>query len=268
MIAWGFILLCLMLSLLAPVLAPYNPTTQSNQILLAPGSSPHWLGTDNLGRDQLSRVLYGGRPLIVTSAVAVILSTIVGVAIGLSAGYRKGYTETGLMRSMDALLSFPLVLLGLMIVAGLGTGIRNLILAIAIAQTPIVARLVHGLVLRESSREYVLAARAAGMKHTRIMVGEVLPNIIGPVIVQATSMFAIAAGFATALSYLGLGVQPPDADWGLMVRDGQAYISSAPDLALIPGILITLLLVAVTFAGDDLRDLLDPDRRLEGGIGK
>ncbi len=267
-LAWGFIALCLIVSLLAPAIAPFDPTKQSSEILLSPGSAPHWLGTDNLGRDQLSRVLYGGRPLIVTSLVAVVVATMAGVVIGLFAGYRKGFTETGLMRSMDALLSFPLVLLGLMIVAGLGTGVRNLIIAIAIAQTPIVARLVHGLVLREASREYVLAARAAGMSHNRIMLHEILPNIIGPVVVQATSMFAIAAGFSTALSYLGLGVQPPEADWGLMVRDGQAYIQSAPDLALIPGILITVLLVAVTFAGDDLRDVLDPDRRLEGGIGK
>lgn len=261
-VAWGFTALVVLVSLGAPLLAPYDPTASVANVLLGPGAPGHLLGTDNLGRDQLSRLIYGGRSLLAVSVVAVLIATTIGTAIGLVAGYRRKVIEVLLMRSMDALLSFPLILLGIMVVAALGSGATNLILAISIALIPIVARLVHGLALAEGRREYILAARAAGMGPLRIMVRELLPNLLGPIVVQATSLLALAAGFATALSYLGLGITAPTPDWGLMVKDGQAYIANAPDLAVIPGVLITALLTAVTFAGDHLRDVLDPERRL------
>lgn len=261
-VAWGFIALVVLASLGAPLIAPYDPNAPEANVLLGPGAPGHLLGTDNLGRDQLSRLLYGGRSLLAVSTAAVLIATMLGTAIGLVAGYRRKAVEVVLMRSMDALLSFPLILLGIMVVAALGSGPTNLMLAISIALVPIVARLVHGLALAEGRREYVLAARAAGMGPLRIMVREILPNLFGPIVVQATSLVALAAGFSTALSYLGLGITAPTPDWGLMVKDGQAYIANAPDLAVIPGVLITALLTAVTFAGDHLRDVLDPERRL------
>ena len=265
--SFAVILVILLSSLFAGFLAPYNPAAQSADVLLAPGSPGHLLGTDNLGRDQLSRLLYGSRPLLIVSAFSVAIAVIIGLIVGLVAAYARGVAETVLMRTMDVLLSFPLVLLGIMIVAALGAGQRNLILAVTFALIPIVARLVHSLTLREASREYVTAARAVGMTPRRIMFREIVPNLIGPVVVQATSLFALAAGFASALSYLGLGIAPPASDWGLMVKEGQPFVGVALDLAVVPGVCITLLLTAVTFIGDDLRDFLDPDRRLEAGFG-
>lgn len=261
--AWSVITTVLLAALLAPVISPADPLAQSADTLLAPGSADHLLGTDNLGRDQLSRLLHGARPLLLVSAGSVLAGMVVGTAIGVVAGVRGGWVEAILMRLMDALLSFPLMLLGILMIASLGTGATNLTLAVAIALIPLFARLVHGLALRESDRDYVLAARAAGFRQRRIMLLEVLPNLAGPVVVQATSLFSMAAGFATALSYLGLGIQAPTPDWGLMVQEGQPYISRAADLAVIPGVVITMLLVAVTFVGDDLRDVLDPGHRLD-----
>jgi peptide/nickel transport system permease protein len=200
--------------------------------------------------------------VLVVSTASVVLATVIGTAIGLLAGFRGGMTNGLLMRSMDALLAFPLILLGIMIVAVLGSGQLNLVLAVTIALVPVVARLVQALALRERDLQYIDAARSVGFGSVRIMAREMLPNLIGPVVVQATSLFAVAAGFATALSYLGLGIVAPTADWGLMVREGQEFIGIGVDLALIPGLCITLLLVAVSFVGDFLRDVLDPDQRL------
>ncbi len=258
----AYILLVVLVALLAPLVAPADPIAQDFERLLAPGSAGHLLGTDNLGRDQLSRLLHGARPVLVVSTASVVLATVIGTAIGLLAGFRGGMTNGLLMRSMDALLAFPLILLGIMIVAVLGSGQLNLVLAVTIALVPVVARLVQALALRERDLQYIDAARSVGFGSVRIMAREMLPNLIGPVVVQATSLFAVAAGFATALSYLGLGIVAPTADWGLMVREGQEFIGIGVDLALIPGLCVTFLLVAVSFVGDFLRDVLDPDQRL------
>jgi peptide/nickel transport system permease protein len=258
----GFIALVVLLAILAPVLSTLSPTQRSGEQLLAPGSAGHLLGTDALGRDQLTRLLYGARPLLLTSTMAVLAATVIGTALGMLAGYARGFVEGAILRLLDVLLSFPLFLFGIIVVAALGSGTVNLAAAVAIALLPVIARLAHGLTLREASREYVLAARSTGARPGRILLREILPNIAGPIVVQATSLFALAAGFATALSYLGLGVIPPTPDWGLMVRDGQDFISTAPDLAVIPGAAITLLLVAITLVGDGLRDRMDPGHRL------
>ncbi len=258
----AYIALVVLVAILAPLVAPADPIAQNFERLLAPGSPGHLLGTDNLGRDQLSRLLHGARPVLVVSTASVVLATAIGSAIGLLAGFRGGVTNGVLMRSMDALLAFPLILLGIMIVAVLGSGQLNLVLAVTIALVPVVARLVQALALRERDLQYIDAARSVGFGSVRIMAREMLPNLIGPVVVQATSLFAVAAGFATALSYLGLGIVAPTADWGLMVREGQEFIGIGVDLALVPGLCITLLLVAVSFVGDFLRDVLDPDQRL------
>lgn len=263
MASWTFVALFVLIAVLAPVLAPYDPTARgTGATLLAPFSEGHLLGTDEFGRDQLSRLLWGARPLIVTSLAAVALATVLGFAIGIVSGYVGGFVDTLLMRAMDAVLSFPLILLAIMVVAALGPGLRNLVLAIGISQVPVFARLVRAMVAGETSKEYTLAARATGFGMPRILLSEIAPNVVGPLIVQATSVVAVAAGYAAALSYLGLGIQPPTADWGYMAREGQEFLFIAPDLSLIPGLLITAFVTAVNFVGDDLRDLLDPDRLL------
>jgi peptide/nickel transport system permease protein len=265
LVAWVLLGLIVLVSVLAPVVAPYDPALQDpGATLLTPGSPGHLLGTDNFGRDQLTRVLYGGRPLIITAVASVVLAAVVGALIGLVAGYRGGWTDTVAMRAMDVLLSFPLILLAIMVVAALGTGLVNLVLAVAVSQVPVFARLVRALTLREARREYVLAARAAGFGPARILFGEVTPNLLGPLVVQATSTVAVATGYAAAMSYLGLGIQPPTADWGLMVKEGQQYLFQAPDLVIVPGLLITAFVTACNFAGDDLRDRLDPGGALTG----
>jgi peptide/nickel transport system permease protein len=265
LVAWVLLALILLVSVLAPVVAPYDPALQDpGATLLTPGSPGHLLGTDNFGRDQLTRVLYGGRPLIITAIASVVLAAVAGALIGLVAGYRGGWTDTVAMRAMDVLLSFPLILLAIMVVAALGTGLVNLVLAVAVSQVPVFARLVRALTLREARREYVLAARAAGFPPARILFGEVTPNLLGPLVVQATSTVAVATGYAAAMSYLGLGIQPPTADWGLMVKEGQQYLFQAPDLVIVPGLLITAFVTACNFAGDDLRDRLDPGGALTG----
>lgn len=262
-VSWGFLLLVVVASLLAPAISPADPTAQDPaSTLLVPGSPGHLAGTDNFGRDQLSRLLHGARPLLVSATASVVVAVVVGTLIGLLAGYRRGWVDAVLMRLMDVLLSFPLILLAIMIVAALGTGTTNLVIAIAVSQVPVFARLVRALTMREADREYVLAARSAGFGPGRTVFREVLPNLVGPIIVQATSTIAVATGFAAALSYLGLGIQPPTADWGLMVKEAQEFLFQAPDLAIVPGLLLTAFVTACNFAGDDLRDALDPDNAL------
>jgi peptide/nickel transport system permease protein len=259
-IAWGLLGLFLFVAILAPVLAPYNPTATTGAPLLKIGAPGHLLGTDSFGRDELSRAIYGARPLIATSLLAVLLAVVFGFAIGLVSGYFGRYVDTGLMRAMDVILSFPLILLAIMIVAALGAGLVNLVIAIGISQLPVCARLARALTARETPREYVLAAKTSGFRVPRVLLREIAPNVLGPIVVQATAIVAVAAGYAAALSYLGLGIQPPTADWGYMVKEGQEFIFVAPRLVLIPGILITLFVMACNFVGDDLRDLLAADR--------
>lgn len=262
-IAWTFLVLIILLSILAPLLAPDAPNAQDfNKTLLAPGAAGHLAGTDNLGRDQLSRLMYGGRPIIITAICSVILATTVGTLLGLLAGYRRGWVDTVIARGVDVLLSIPPILLAIMIVVALGSGVQNVILAIGISQIPVFTRLSRALTMREGDREYVLAVRAAGFTSPRIVFREILPNVLGPIIVQATSTIAVATGTTAALSYLGLGVQPPTADWGLMVKEAQEFLFEAPDLAIVPGTLITLFVLACNFVGDDLRDVLDPGNAL------
>lgn len=264
-VSWSFLVLLVAVTVAAPLLAPADPVAQDfNATLLAPGAPGHLAGTDNLGRDQLSRLLYGGRPILLTAVASVVVSTVVGTLLGMWAGFRRGWLDVVVARSMDILLSFPLILLAIMIVAALGSGVQNVILAISISQLPVFARLARALTMREADREYVLAVRAAGFRPARILFREILPNLVGPVIVQATSTVAVATGLTAALSYLGLGVRPPTPDWGLMVKEAQEFLFDAPDLAVVPGALITLFVLACNFVGDDLRDVLDPGNSLTG----
>jgi peptide/nickel transport system permease protein len=256
-LAWIGLAFFVLIAIFGPLLVSADPNDQAYEPLLAPFSSGHLLGTDALGRDQLSRLAYGARPLIMVSLASVALAVAIGGVIGLAAGYYGRWAETVLMRTMDAILAFPVILLALLIIVVTGTGIVPMIIAIAASQIPVFARLVRALVARERAREYVLAARAAGFSNARIIRTEILRNVAGPTIVQAMSTLAVAAGFASAFSYLGVGVQPPTSDWGYMVKDGQQYVFSNWELAVFPGLAITFFVVSCNFAGDSLRDLLD-----------
>jgi ABC-type dipeptide/oligopeptide/nickel transport system permease subunit len=249
------------MALVGPLLASRDPNAQAYEPLLPPFGSDNLLGTDELGRDQLTRLVYGARPLILVTLGSVALAVLVGSLIGFLAGLRGGWIETSLMRVMDAVLAFPVILLALLIIAVIGTGVGNLIVAISISQVPVFARLVRALTVKQVALEYVLAARAAGFSSFRIVRSEILPNVAGPTIVQAMSTLAVAAGFASAFSYLGVGIQPPTADWGYMVKAGQQYVFDTWQLAVFPAVMITLFVVAANFAGDSLRDRFDTEDR-------
>jgi ABC-type dipeptide/oligopeptide/nickel transport system permease subunit len=260
-LAWCTLGFFMLLAIVGPLLAMRDPNAQAYEPLLPPFSPSNLLGTDELGRDQLTRLVYGARPLILVTLGSVALAVLVGSLIGFLAGLRGGWIETSLMRAMDAVLAFPVILLALLIIAVIGTGVGNLIIAISISQVPVFARLVRALTVKQVALEYVLAARAAGFGSFRIVRSEILPNVAGPTIVQAMSTLAVAAGFASAFSYLGVGVQPPTADWGYMVKSGQQYVFDNWQLAVFPAVMITLFVVAANFAGDSLRDRFETEDR-------
>jgi len=253
-VAWVTLVLYAVAVLLGPLLLPGDPLAQSSDQLLPLGSPEHLLGTDDLGRDQLLRVLHGGRPLLLVTVAGTLLAAVVGVAAGMVAGYYGGITDGVVMRAMDVVLAFPLVLVALLMVAMLGGGVVNTTFAIALSQAPYFARLVRNLTLRERAMDYVRAARALGFGGPTVLVREILPNLRGALLVQTTSTLAVAAGLASALSYLGLGLAAATPDWGYMVKVGQEFVFGNPELVLVPGLLITGFAVACNFAGDDLRD--------------
>jgi ABC-type dipeptide/oligopeptide/nickel transport system permease subunit len=248
-------------SVAAPLLTPYDPVKVDGQSLRLPPSLAHPFGTDDMGRDVLARTLYGGRTILSISLSAVGVALVLGVAVGLVAGYWRGRLDGIAMRIMDVMLSFPSVLLAILIVAGLGRGPANAVIAISFFMIPVFARLARALVLALVNEDYVLAARALGASDWEIIRHHLLPNLIPPLIVQASAMLAIAISTSTALNFLGLGVQRPTPDWGLMVAEGQELIFDAPHVPFFPGLVITLTVVAVNFIGDGLRDRLDPKLR-------
>lgn len=255
-----FFLLVVLLTILAPILTPYGPAENNIPERLQGPSLTHPFGTDEFGRDLLTRVLYGGRPILAVGIVSVLSAMAAGIIIGLIATYwgRDGMLDDVLMRLMDVMLSFPAILLAILIVAALGPGLYNMSVAIAFSMVPIFARLVRSVVITLVNEEYVLAARAVGASDFRIVRKHIFPNMIPPIIVQASAMLAVAIATSSALSFLGLGVEAPTPDWGLMVSEGQRLIFDAAHVAFFPGIAITLTVLAVNFIGDGLRDHLDP----------
>jgi peptide/nickel transport system permease protein len=243
-----------MLAALAPLLAPYDPIDVVGAPMEPMLSSGHLLGTDSFGRDQLSRVLYGLRPLLLVSLGAVAIALLVGGAYGLVSGASGGRVDWAMMRLVDILMSFPLILAAILVLAGLGPSLWNLTLAVAISQLPVFARLSRALAAGEVARDYVTAARAAGFGPLHVMAIEILPNLIRPMLVQATSVVSVAALTSAALSYLGLGVRPPAPDLGYMVKEGQELIFIAPEQALLPGLIIAVFALSVSFLGDQLAD--------------
>jgi peptide/nickel transport system permease protein len=246
----------------APLIAPYSPTKQQITNGLKSPSLEHLLGTDQLGRDTLSRVIYGARASLEVGLVAVGIALIVGVSLGLAAGYwSNSWFEAIIMRAMDALLAFPALVLALALVAALGPSLEDAIIAIAIVGIPAYARLTRGQVLSVKEREYVAAARTVGASHFRIMLRHILPNVTAPLIVQSSLGIAAAMLAEAALSFLGVGVRPPTPSWGEMLNAGRGYIEIDPWVIIAPGTAIFLAVLGFNFLGDGIRDVLDPTLR-------
>ncbi|MDH6220398.1 ABC transporter permease [Streptomyces pseudovenezuelae] len=257
-LSWLLLTGLVLVALVGPLLVSADPLRQTSSALLSPGAAGHPLGTDDLGRDELARLVHGARPLLLVSFAATALAAGVGTLIGLVAGYVGGIVEQVLMRLVDLALAFPSILLVILLVAAAGPGTVSLVFGIGISLAPGLARLARALTAREAARDYVVAARIGGTGVPRILVRELLPNIGGPLLAQVVMTLSIAAGFAAGLSYLGLGIQPPTPDWGYMVQAGQEFLFSAPRLVVLPAMFTLLFVVACNFVGDDLRDALDP----------
>ncbi len=248
----------LLTAALAPWLAPYDPTAFQLGQQLRPPSALNLLGTDELGRDILSRLLWGARITLLITMGAVAVALVGGTLLGILAGFRGGWSDTLIMRVMDILLAMPGFLLAIAIIAALGVGTFNVILAVGIFSIPTFARVARGSTLAVKQQDYVLAARALGTPDGGIMWRHVLPNVAPPLLVQTTLRLATAILTASGLSFLGLGPQPPTPEWGAMLSTGRNYITSAPQLATIPGLAILLVTVGFNLLGDGLRDALDP----------
>lgn len=249
--------LIVMTVLLAPALAPYDPIRPNFPERLQGPSLRHLLGTDELGRDLLSRMLWGGRVSLSVGIIAVLVGLVFGTALGLLAGFYKG-VDTAISRAMDILLSVPGLLLEIAIVATLGAGLQNVMIAVGIFSIPSYVRVVRGSVLSAREAEYVEAARALGVRDVGIMVKHILPNVLGPLIVVTTFGLAGSILSASALSFLGLGVQPPQPEWGAILNQGRSFMLIAPWMVALPGGVITTVILSLNMVGDGLRDALDP----------
>ncbi|WP_439895797.1 ABC transporter permease [Piscibacillus halophilus] len=251
-----------LLAIFAPLLTSYAPDTQNLSARELPiGSEGHWLGTDNHGRDMWSRIVYGARISILVGIGSVGLGLLGGVVLGLLSGYYRKLDGI-IMRLMDLLFAFPGILLAMLIIAILGTSLVNVVIAISIWSIPNCARIVRGSVLSTKKEEYILAQRSLGSSDRRIMFKHILPNITAPIIVFATMRMATAILSTSALSYLGLGAQPPTPEWGAMIAAGQDYMWTSPHMTIVPGIAIMLVVFAFNVVGDGLRDALDPNMDL------
>jgi len=256
------LLLAVAVALLAPVVAPHDPLKQDLNHTLGRPDRVHPLGTDNVGRDVLSRVIWGTRVSLVAGFGSVLIAVVVGGVLGLAAGYAGGRVDNLIMRVMDAVLSFPPLVLALALGAVLGAGLTGVVIALGVVYTPTFARLMRGQVLAITAREYVDAARALGLPGWRIAWSHVLPNATAPIVVQASLSVAFAILAEASLSFLGLGVQPPGASWGSMINAGRGYLQQAPWIVFGPGAALFVTVVGLNFVGDAIRDALDPRLRV------
>lgn len=248
-------------AMLAPFLSPYDPYTQKADLALKKPSAIHLFGTDMYGRDVLSRIIFGTRVSLAVGLGAVLIGAFLGTILGLVAGYFGGRVDDILVRVIDIFMSFPTLLLGLMFIAVMGPGITNLIISIGLALTPRIARIARGATISIREYEFVLACRAIGMSHFRIMFRHILPNIVGDITVMGTLWCATAIILEANFSFIGLGVQPPIPSWGQMIRSGVDYLGNAPWLWIFPGISILLAVLSFNMIGDGLRDIADPKLR-------
>ncbi len=272
-VALAWILLVLFVAVFAPLLAPADPIEQNLRSILAEPSAEHLLGTDDIGRDFFSRLLYGARVSMFGAFLAVTVSMILGIPVGLIAGYLGGLAENVLMRIVDSILGFPAIVLAIGLVAALGPGLTNAMVAVGVTFAPSVARLMRGQVLATKNHLYVDAAEQYGSPSWRTVVRHILPNAIQPIIVQAALLLAVAFLAEAALSFLGLGAQPPTPSWGGMLSRSSQYLQVSPAVQLYaPGLAIALTVLAINALGDSLRDSLDPvagtERRLRRAIAK
>lgn len=257
-ISLAMVAVLLVVAILAPVVAPYDPIAQDVVAALKPPSWAHLLGTDDYGRDVLSRIIYGTRPALEVGLLSVVLAAGVGTPFGLLAGYVGGWLDSAISGMVDVLLSFPMLLLAILVVTLAGSSIGTVIVAIGFAQIPIFVRLARGSAVVIRELDYVAASRSFGARSVRILHRHILPNAIGPLVVMLTLGIASAIREEAGLSFLGLGVQPPNPSWGNLIRDGVNNILDAPWLALFPGLLLTISVLAFNLIGDTVRDILDP----------
>jgi peptide/nickel transport system permease protein len=263
-IGFVIVLVVVLTAIFAPLLAPYDPAkTNASMRLLPPmwvdkGMNEFPLGTDNLGRDILSRIIYGSQISLIVGISSVIISGVIGVILGLLAGYYGRWTDTVIMRVVDSLLAIPTILFMLVVLAIIGPGLGTLIFVIGITHWVTYARIVRGEVLSVKERDFVRAAKAVGAKNSRIIITHILPNVTSSFIVISTLSVATNIILEASLSFLGLGIQPPDVSWGGMLSDGRQYLATSWWVATFPGIAITITVLAIIFLGDWLRDVLDP----------
>ena len=259
----GLSLVCMvvLMAVFAPLVAPYDPTEQDLSMRRKPPSLAHPFGFDPHGRDIFSRIIVGARATLVSGVVCVLLAGVIGTSLGLVAGYFGGRISSVIMRGMDVVLAFPYFLLAILIVAAMGPGLKNAIIAVAVTNIPQFTRVVCSttMVLRE--KEFVEASRAQGISTFRLLWDHILPNNLAPIIVLVTVGAASAIISTAALSFIGLGAQPPMPEWGLMLSEGRPYITSAPHIIFFPGIFILFLVLGLNLLGDGLRDILDPRLR-------
>ena len=255
------IVLLVLMAIFAPLIAPYPPNQMDIVHKLQQPSSEHWLGTDSLGRDTLSRVIFGSRSSLIIGISVMLISSAIGILLGLLAAYFGGWVNVIIMRLMDALMAFPMLLLALLVATLLGAGMLNVIIALGIGMISAPCRMMAGVVLSVKQNDYVLSARAMGMSNQRLMFQEILPNAFPPLLVLITVGLGAVILSEAGLSFLGIGITPPTATWGGMVNDGYKFLMTNPVLAISPGIAIMLAVFGFNMLGDGLRDALDPKLR-------
>ena len=258
MVGLAVIVLVILVALFAPLIAPYDPATQSWSAVRKPPSAAYWLGTDEVGRDLLSRIIYGARASLSAGVISVGIAIAVGVPLGLVAGYAGGLLDGLVSRITDAMLACPFLILAIALAAFLGPSLGNAMIAIGVTATPIFIRLTRGQVLSVKAEDYVEAARAIGNPHPRIVLRHILPNVLPQLLVQATLTVANGIIAEASLSFLGLGQQPPAPSWGSMLNSAQRFLVNAPWMAVWPGLAIFLTVLSFNLLGDGLRDALDP----------
>lgn len=248
-------------AIFADLLSPYDYTEQFPKDNFLRPSRAHLMGTDNFGRDIFSRVLHGAQVSLKIGFTSVIISTVIGVIIGALAGYYEGIFDAIIMRVMDTILSIPQLVLAIALAAALGGGMKNLILAVSLSSIPSYARIVRSQVMSVKNLEYIESARLAGVKTFKLIFAEILPNCFAPIIVQATIGVGTAILSAASLSFIGMGIMPPEAEWGQMLSEGRAYIRNYPHITLFPGMAIAITILLLNIVGDALRDAFDPKFR-------
>jgi peptide/nickel transport system permease protein len=257
-----FMAFCVVIiALISPWISPYDPISQDMNVQHAPPSWAHPFGTDSYGRDQLSRILWGSRVSLVVGILSVLLAMAAGIPLGMIGGYKGRRIDNLVLRFIDIFMSFPIVILGLLVLAVMGPGLMKIVIAIGVALTPRIARLARGSTLSIKGKEYIEAARAVGQNDRKIMMIHVLPNIFGDILVMGTLWVATAIIVEASLSFIGLGVRPPTPSWGAMIRDGLDQLTNAPWLSIFPGLAIFVSVFSFNLIADGLRDISDPKLR-------